>query len=137
MTARRPLPLTTPEEAPFWTGGKNGQLLITRCANGHYIHPPKPICPNCLSRGVTPTAVSGKAVVATFTVNMQPWLPDMPIPCVIAVVELPEQKGLRLTTNIVNLAPDQVRIGLPVRVVFEAQDDVWFPLFEPDTNASR
>jgi hypothetical protein len=24
-----------------------------------------------------------------------------------------------------------VRIGLPVRVVFEQHDRVWFPLFEP------
>ena len=26
---------------------------------------------------------------------------------------------------------EDVRIGLPVQVVFEQHDDVWFPLFEP------
>jgi hypothetical protein len=47
-------------------------------------------------------------------------------------VELAEQRGLRLTTNIVNCQLDEVRIGMPVRVVFEQHDDVWLPLFEPD-----
>ena len=28
-----------------------------------------------------------------------------------------------------------VHIGMPVRVVFEARDDVWVPLFEPDPDA--
>ena len=47
------------------------------------------------------------------------------------IVAFPEQEGLRLTSNLVNCAPDEARIGLPVRVVFERHDRVWFPLFEP------
>ena len=39
--------------------------------------------------------------------------------------------GVRLTSNIVGCAPEAVRIGLPVRVVFEPVEDVWLPLFEP------
>ena len=35
-----------------------------------------------------------------------------------------EQDGLRLTTNIVSCQPDQVRIGMTVRVVFEPFEDV-------------
>ena len=34
-------------------------------------------------------------------------------------------------TNIVGCAPDDVRIGMPVQVIFEHHDDVWLPLFEP------
>ena len=50
----------------------------------------------------------------------------------IAIVELPEQAGLRLTTNLVGVAPDDVRIDMDVRVVFEQHDgDVYLPLFEP------
>ena len=66
----------------------------------------------------------------SWTVNHQPWDGD-PTPYVVALVELPEQPGLRLTTNIVGCAPEAVHIGLPVRVVFEHRDPVWFPLFEP------
>ncbi len=68
-------------------------------------------------------------MVATYTVNHQPWVGPAD-PYVIAIVELPEQEGLRLTTNIVGIDPDDVAIGMDVTVVFEQHGDVWFPLFE-------
>ena len=46
---------------------------------------------------------------------------------------LDEQPGLRLTTNVVGCAIEEVSIGMPVRVVFEERDGVWIPLFAPDT----
>lgn len=57
--------------------------------------------------------------VFTFTVNRQAFRPDVPVPYVIAVVELQEQRGLRFTTNIVGCAPEAVWIGMPVTVPFE------------------
>jgi uncharacterized OB-fold protein len=51
---------------------------------------------------------------------------------VIAIVEIAEQRDLRLTTNIVNCSPGDVKIGMPVRVLFDKREDVWLPLFEPD-----
>ncbi len=68
-------------------------------------------------------------MVATYTVNHQPWVGPAD-PYVIAIVEFPEQEGLRLTTNIVGVAPEAVSIGMDVQVVFEQHGDVWFPLFE-------
>jgi uncharacterized OB-fold protein len=53
------------------------------------------------------------------------------VPYVVAIVELDDQPGLRLTTNLVNVAPQDVRIGSRVKVVFEPHEDVWLPLFEP------
>ena len=50
----------------------------------------------------------------------------------IAIVEMDEQSGLRLTTNIVNCDIQAVAIGMRVRVLFEQCADVWLPLFEPD-----
>jgi uncharacterized OB-fold protein len=71
--------------------------------------------------------------VYSFTVNHQPWIPGFDPPYVVAIVELEEDPTLRLTTNLVNCAPDAVRIDMPVRVVFEAtsDEDVHLPLFEP------
>jgi uncharacterized OB-fold protein len=85
-----------------------------------------------LSTDLAPEATSGRAVVHTYTVNHQPWYPGLDPPYVVAIVALPEQEGLRLTTNIVGCTPADVRIGLPVRVNFERYDDVWLPMFEPD-----
>jgi uncharacterized OB-fold protein len=129
---RRPLPLLTPDNRAFWTGGEHGQLLIHRCrACAHWIHPPAPICPQCRGREVAPQPASGRGVVATFTINVQPWRPGMTVPYVVAIVELDDQPGLRLTTNLVNVAPQDVRIGQRVKVLFEPHEDVWLPLFEP------
>lgn len=128
----RVLPRVTEQNEHFWRSGADGKLRFLRCQRcGCWIHPPAPICPECLSKDVAPEAVSGRAVVHTFTVNHQPWIPTLDPPYVVAIVELPEQAGLRLTTNIVNCEPDDVSIGLPVQVVFEEYEDVWLPFFEP------
>jgi uncharacterized OB-fold protein len=80
---------------------------------------------------VEPEAASGRAVVFSYTFNHQPWVPAPDHPYPIAIVELPEQEGLRLTTNLVNCEPEAVRVGLPVQVVFEQHEEVFVPLFEP------
>ncbi|MEJ5255820.1 MAG: OB-fold domain-containing protein [Acidimicrobiales bacterium] len=134
MTDRpfRVLPRVTEQNEHFWRGGAHGELRFLRCQRcGYWIHPPAPICPECLSRDLAPEATSGRAVVHTYTVNEQPWIPTLDPPYVVAIVELPEQEGLRLTTNIVNCDPYEVTIGMEVRVTFEEYDDVWLPFFEP------
>ncbi len=128
----RILPRVTDDNEFFWTSGADGRLRFLRCGScGYWIHPPGPICPVCHSQEVAPEAVAGNAVLHTYTVNQQAWLPGFDPPYVVAIVELPEQEGLRLTTNLVNCALDDVRIGMPVQVVFEQWEDVWLPLFEP------
>ena len=128
----RILPLLDDLNTPFWTGGEDGELRFLRCQDcGWWLHPPSTRCPQCLSKALAPEATSGRATVFTFTINHQPWMPGPELPFVVAIVELPEQAGLRLTTNIVGIAPDDVVIGMPVEVVFEHHDDVWIPLFQP------
>ena len=68
----------------------------------------------------------------TFTVNHHPFNPEVPVPYVVAIVDLVEQEGLRFTTNVVHCPPETVAIGLPVRVLFEAQGEIFVPVFEPD-----
>ena len=73
--------------------------------------------------------------MATYTINHQPWMPGMEVPFVVAIVELPEQEGLRLTTGLKGCAPEDVRIGMRVRVAFEQHEDVWLPFFTPADDA--
>lgn len=128
----RVLPKVTPQNEHFWTGGADGALRFLRCAKCRtWVHPPQPVCPTCLGKDLAPEAVSGRATVATFTVNHHAWIPGQGDPYVIAIVEIDEDPRVRLTTNIVGCDPGRVRIGMPVRVVFEAREDVWIPLFEP------
>jgi uncharacterized OB-fold protein len=139
----RPVPFLDPIDEFFWTSGADGRLRIMRCRSCRsYIHPAAPHCRACHSGDVSPEVVSGRGEVATFTVNHQPWIPGAD-PYVIALVELAEQRGLFLTTNLVDIDGDDVRIGMAVRVVFEHTGDIWYPLFTPagpedgETEAAR
>ena len=128
----RVLPRVTPENEHFWRGGERGELRFLRCAACHtYVHPPSPVCPRCYGRELSPEAVSGRATVLTFTWNHQPWVPSPDHPYAIAIVEMEEQVGLRLMTNVLRVTPETLRVGMPVQVLFEQHDDVWIPLFEP------
>ena len=127
------LPELTPDNVHFWQGGEHGHLVLFRCDDcGLWIHPSAPICRGCLSRNVGPQPTSGRGVIASFTINHQPWIPGVKVPYVVAIVELNDQVGLRMMTNIVGCEPSAVRIGLPVHVVFKHHEDVWLPYFELD-----
>ncbi|GAA1859167.1 hypothetical protein GCM10009836_44230 [Pseudonocardia ailaonensis] len=128
----RVLPVLDPDTRFFWTSGRDGVLRIARCTEcRYYIHPPAPVCPRCSATAVEPEAVSGRATVFAVTVNHQAWTPGFREPYAMAVVELPEQPGLRLTTAVVGCPADDVRIGMDVTVAFEDHDPVFLPLFVP------
>ncbi len=74
--------------------------------------------------------MAGTGIVDTFTVNHQKWLPGLETPFVIARVAIDGAPGVYLTTNIVGCPVDAVDIGDRVRVTFEQQGEVYFPLFE-------
>jgi uncharacterized OB-fold protein len=140
--AKRPfrlLPQVTPENEHYWKGGAQGELRFLRCgACRTYVHPPAPLCPSCVWRELAPAAVSGRARLLTWTVNHHPWIPGFEPPYVIAIVEIEEQRGLRITTNLVNCTPEELRMDLPVKVLFEEREDgVFLPLFEPARDAER
>lgn len=131
----RALPLLDQNNTAYWTGGERGELLIHRCPDcGYYVHPPVNFCPECEGREVSPQPVSGKGTVETFTVVHQQWVPDLKVPYVLALVTIAEQDDVRLACNIVNCAPEEVSFGMKVSVLFEQNEDVWVPLFEPDTD---
>jgi uncharacterized protein len=126
------LPAINEMNRHFWCGGADGRLHILRCRDcGRYIHPYAARCPECRSTHVAPEPVSGRGTVVGLTVNHQPWIPGVAVPYVVAVVEIEEQSDIRLLTNMPRCTPQEARVGMPVRVYFEQQDDVFVPLFEP------
>ena len=132
QTPFRVLPRVTPRNQHFWTGGARGELRFLRCgACGFFVHPPTPRCPTCLAKELRPEAVSGRARVVSYTWNHQAWVPAPDHPYPIAIVEIAEQPGLRLMTNLVGCGRDEVHIGMAVRATFEQHGDVYIPLFEP------
>lgn len=131
MSAPRPQPRLDADNRAFWTGGAAGELRLMRCRDcATFIHPPRPVCRKCLSENVAPAAVAGTGVIDTFTVNYQKWHPALDVPYVIARVAIDDAPGVFLTTNIVGCPVDEVEIGARVRVKFEQQGEIYYPLFE-------
>lgn len=130
-------PLPQPDELTqfFWDGVAEGKLMILRCDScSFYVHWPRQVCPNCLGTSLTPAEVSGRATLATWTFPAQPF--DMYYAThpgyVLAVVELVEQDGLKLVTDMVDCAEDDLRIDMPVQVTFrEVAPGCTLPLFAP------
>jgi uncharacterized OB-fold protein len=119
----------------FYRGWLQRRLLLNRCADcGSWQHPPKPVCRSCWSTNVVASEVSGRGTVhLLIRLHQGPPAPgvDYATPLPVATVELEEQVGLRYTSGVVNCAPDQLRIGLPVRLTWVDRYDAPYPVFEP------
>ncbi len=107
----RMLPKLDEHNRTFWTGGADGQLHIAWCDRCRlWVQPPGADCPDC-GGALVDRPASGRGSVFTYTVNYQPYMPNVPVPYVIAIVELEEQADLRIATNIVDCEPDSVYVG--------------------------
>jgi uncharacterized protein len=124
-------PQVTPDTAFFWAGTLAGELRIQRCAGcGALRHPPGPMCPACGTPGDGGYVVAaGTGEVFSYVVHHHPPVPGKQLPLVVALVQLPE--GVRMVGEMPGVAPDQVRIGLPVRSTFLRVDDDLDPLALP------
>lgn len=129
-----PKPAPAPNDLTrfYWDAARERRLLIQRCdACRYYIHWPQPLCPRCGSERLSPSAVSGRGTVYSFTIVYHVFHPGFASPYNLAIVELEEQPGLRLLTNIMECANDELRIGLPVEATFEERDGYVLPQFRP------
>jgi uncharacterized OB-fold protein len=129
--AQVPLPQPDADTAFFWQATARRRLEILRCDDcGTYIHYPKPACRACGSASLTPAEVSGRGRVYSYTVTHTP-VPGYEPPFAVVLIELDEQPGLRMVSQIVDVEPGDVRIGMPVEVTFQpVAEDVWLPLFK-------
>jgi uncharacterized OB-fold protein/acyl dehydratase len=127
----RPRPGITRDNAFWWEGVKAGKLRIQRCGGcGTLRHPPRPMCPRCQSLDWDTVESSGKGVVYSFVVSHYPQVPAFDYPLAIGLIELEE--GTRLVSNVIDIDPADVHVGMPVEVVFEAVDDeLTLALFRP------
>jgi uncharacterized OB-fold protein len=129
----RPLPDVDSAGAPFWAAAREHRLVVQHCSRcGRLQHFPRAFCTNCMNDELEFVPARGSGTVYSFTVirrNPNPAFADR-VPYVYALVDLDE--GVRITTNIVGCAPDDVHIGQRVRVAFEDVDDEHtVPLFTP------
>jgi hypothetical protein len=114
-----PVPVPGPLTRFFWDAIAEGRLDILRCnACGHHVHYPRPICDRCQSMDLAPATMSGRGTIYSYTVVVQafhPYFVDR-LPYVLAVIELDEEPGLKVTTTLVGCEEGDLKVGLPVEL---------------------
>ncbi len=128
-------PVISPDTQFFWDGLAAGELRIQRCSGcGALRHPAGPMCPRCGGGGPGYQVAAGTGTVFSYVVHHHPPVPGKTLPLVIALTELDE--GVRVLAEMPGTPPDQVCIGLPVRIGFLRIDDsltlpAWYPAAPP------
>ena len=126
-----PLPQPSEEAQPFFAALAEKRLVIQRCAACQTLsHPPKAMCSRCQGTAFDWQPMSGKGEVYSYVVTHQAVHPAFVDHTPMATVEVQLAEGPRLTSNLIDVHPDDLRIGMPVEVVFEeVGDSVTLPLF--------
>lgn len=114
---------------PFWQGCQSRELRYQRCdACGLANFPPTEHCRQCLSAELRWATSGGLGEIYSWTVVYRPVTPEFEPPYAPAIVTLDE--GYQMLTNVVGVAPEELAIGMPVRVDFHVVGpDVTLPYF--------
>lgn len=121
--------------APYWEAAQGERLVAPRCHDcGAFRFPPTPFCPECRSQDTEWVTLSGRGSVFSFSVVRG--VPGQPEAVLVAVVvEFPDAPGVHLVTNVIDIDPDDVTIGMPLDVTFVDIADGWkLPVFRPATS---
>lgn len=117
---QKPLPGIDELHRPFWEAARRHELALQCCRKcGVYRYPAGLVCHECASGELEWKVVSGRGTVYTWTVFHRAYHPAFTgeVPYAVVAVELEE--GPRMITNLVDCQLSDIKIGLPVEVVFE------------------
>ena len=119
MTEPRPLPEATPVSLPFWQALSEHRILVQYSPSlGRYVFYPRTLAPGTLADDLEWREIDGAGTVYTFTVAQRPTGPPWAdaVPQILAVVQW--DAGPRFSTELVDVDPADVRVGMRVRPVF-------------------
>jgi len=130
----KPLPEFRPETKPYWDAARNHELVIPRSkTTGEYFFYPRALSPGeDMTEDIEWVKASGKAKIWTYAIHhMGPTKAHKgDPPYVVALVETDE--GVKMMTDIVDVDPHDVQVGMEVEVVFDdVTDEVTLPKFKP------
>lgn len=133
--ANKPLPVITDLTRPFWTAAKNRKLVLQKCQRCETFNfHPKPWCIECGSRELVWTDAKPTGTVYSFTIsrtvamNYPGWEKDLPV--LLCLIDLDD--GARMYAQVTDCSPEEIRIGMRVKVHFEdISDEAGIPKFHP------
>jgi len=125
----KPVPHPTTYSLPYWEAAANGTLRLQRCASCRTVrHYPQPVCPKCYSLETEWIDARGRGTVHSWTVAHHAFHPAFKadLPYTLLIVDLEE--GPRAMGRLDPVAATAPRVGLPVRISFDADR---LPIFTP------
>ena len=130
----KPLPVPTPTTQPFWDGLRQHKVILQYSpSSDRWVFYPRVLTPGSLTDDLQWRAVSGEGTLYTYTVARRPTAPPWAdsLPQLLAIVQLDE--GPRISTELVNVEPEDIKIGMRVTPVFADQEGAGVTLlyFEP------
>jgi uncharacterized protein len=132
-TYGKPLPGVDEENKPFWEFCKQHELRVQKCEQcGKLFYPSSMMCPSCQSMKSEWVKLSGKGRVYSFIKVRRATHPGFAkeVPYIAAIIETEE--GPRLISNVIGCNADEVKIDMPVEVVFEdVTKEISLPKFKP------
>ncbi len=118
-TFERPMPVKTPTTAPFWDALAQHRIMIQYSPSSQaYVFYPRVRAPRTLANDLEWREISGLGTLYSYTVAQRPVSPHFAesVPQLLAIVEWDE--GPRFSTEMVNVSPGALRVGMRVRPVF-------------------
>ena len=127
------------EHREFWRHCGAGELRFQRCADcATWRHPPGPACPTCHSlRSRWELAPEGPELFS-FTVVHHPAAPALKdvVPYNVAIVAFHAPGPLRLVSSVIDAAPEELRIGMPLALAWvRSADGQPLPVFRKGPSA--
>jgi uncharacterized OB-fold protein len=136
-----PVPAVNAETNGWWEAAAHHRLVVQKCRDcGRTRHPPGPVCPGCRSTASEWSEIPGTGSVFTFTVVRQAFIGALSdkIPYVVIAVELDGAGGARMVSNLIDIDPSDVAIGMRVDVVWEDMGpELALPRFRPADDPTR
>lgn len=140
LTDGRPLPAPDDVSRFFWNAAAEHRLALQRCAAcGKLQYPPEVCCIHCQSEHFEIAEATGRGLLYSYSIVNRALHAGFvgALPYVVALVELEDQPGLRMITNLVDIPVGaELRCGLPVEVVFEDRATVTLPQFRLSERSS-
>lgn len=115
----RPLPVPTPTSAPFWDGLRRHEVWVQFSPSlDAYVFYPRVLAPGTLADDLQWRRISGAGTLVSFAVAQRPVAPQFAdaVPHLLGVVQWDE--GPRLATELVDVDPAALRVGMAVSPVF-------------------
>ena len=111
----RPKPASNSSTDWFWDACNIKELRIQSCNECTNLqHPPAVRCLSCGSVSLDSVIATGKGTLHSWAIAHYPQVPAFDYPLIVGLVELEE--GVRLVSNVSNVEPEELEIGMPLEV---------------------